>query len=250
VLPFRDEMRFLPGWFANVSPQVDGIVALDDGSTDGSAELVRGQLKVLEVLAAARGPFEPWDCGENRRRLYHAAGRHGAGWILGLDADERLAKSFRARAEAEIDRLEAQGITAGAIRIRELWDRPDRMRTDGVWGMKAHGRLFAYRPDAILDERRYHGHWPPLDSRVRLPGGREVFEPLDLEIYHLRMVLAEDRADRRDRYNRLDPERRFQAMGYDYLTDPTNLEVAPIPEGREYEPMPTLDELRNSAPGP
>ena len=52
------------------------------------------------------------------------------------------------------------------------------------------------------------------------------------------MVRPEDRERRRERYNRLDPERRFQAIGYDYLVDPTGLEVVPLPAGREYEPMP------------
>ena len=129
-------------------------------------------------------------------------------------------------------------MTAGAVRIRELWDRPDRMRVDGVWGIKAPGRLFAYREHAELDPRRLHGHWPPLDSLRRDAEGRESFEPLDLEVYHLRMLRAEDRERRRDRYNGLDPERRFQAMGYDYLTDTACLAVVPLPPGREFKPMP------------
>jgi hypothetical protein len=238
VLPFRDEMRFLPDWFANVSPHVDGVVALDDGSRDGSADFVARQPKVVALLRQDRKPAEAWDCGANRRRLYAAAGAEGAQWILGLDADERLEREFRRRAEREIERLESRGLTAGAVRLRELWDRPDRMRVDGVWGIKRPGRLFAYRDHAELDQRRLHGHWPPIDSLRRDGEGSEAFEPLDLEVYHLRMLRAEDRARRRDRYNDLDPERRFQAMGYDYLADTEGLSVLPLPAGREYEPRP------------
>ena len=238
VLPFRDEMRFLPGWFANVLPHVDGVVAVDDGSADGSAEFVAQQPKVLQLLRRPRRPAEDWDCGANRRDLYWEAGRLGAEWILGLDADERLERDFRKRAESEIRRMDAAQIRAGSIRVRELWNRPDRMRVDGIWGRKAHGRLFRFDASARLDDRKLHGHWPPLDMRRRRGDGSEYFEPLDLELYHLRMVAAADRERRRDRYNALDPERLFQAVGYEYLTDPTNLEVVPLPEGRDYEPMP------------
>jgi glycosyltransferase involved in cell wall biosynthesis len=239
-MPFRDEMRFLPGWFANVTPHVDGVVALDDGSTDGSAEFVAAQPAVVALLRSGRKAEEPWDCGANRRRLYAAAGERGAQWIVGLDADERIEREFRRRAEAEIDRLESSGITAGTVRIRELWGRPDRMRVDGIWGRKANGRLFAWRADAVLDDRRFHGHWPPLDSRRCDAEGREFYEPLDLELYHLRMIHPADRERRRQRYNRLDPDRRFQSIGYDYLTDARDLEVEPLPTGREYEPLPEL----------
>ena len=98
MLPFRDEMRFLPGWFANVLPHVDGVVALDDGSSDGSAEFVGAQPKVEALLHTGRRAAEPWDCGANRRRLYAAAGDCGAQWIVGLDADERVERDFRRRA--------------------------------------------------------------------------------------------------------------------------------------------------------
>ena len=40
LLAVRDGMRFLPGFLRNVAPQVDGIVALDDGSSDDSPELL------------------------------------------------------------------------------------------------------------------------------------------------------------------------------------------------------------------
>src|SRR4051812_26875775 len=36
LLAVRDEMAYLPGWLDNVAGQVDGVVALDDGSADGS----------------------------------------------------------------------------------------------------------------------------------------------------------------------------------------------------------------------
>jgi hypothetical protein len=242
VIPFRDEMRFLPDWFANVTPHVDGVVALDDGSEDGSATFVAAQTNVLEVIRQPRRSPADWDCGANRRLLFHAAGRHGAEWIVGLDADERVERQFRARADAEIDRLLSRGLTAGTIRLRELWDRPDRMRVDGIWGTKVPGRLFAYRPNAVLDERRLHGYWPPLDSLVLCADGGERYEPLDLEVYHLRMVNASDRERRRERYNTLDPGHRFQSIGYDYLTSAEGLVVESLPVGREYGPMPPTAE--------
>ena len=50
LLAVRDGMRYLPGFLRNVAPQVDGIVALDDGSSDGSADLLKSHEAVVELL--------------------------------------------------------------------------------------------------------------------------------------------------------------------------------------------------------
>ncbi len=232
MVAFHDEIRYLPGWFRNVPPQVDGVVALDDGSSDGSGDLARAQSSVLEVLhVPARSPHD-WDESRNRRLLVEAAERHGADWVIAVDAEERLERGFRERAALEIATAERSGVLALAVHFRELWDAPDRWRADGIWGGKRFARFFASRPDPEIDPRRVHGHWAPLNSR---PAGG--FPVADLVIYHLRMQRESDRVARRAHHERLDPRNELQPIGYAYLTSPEGLRLEPLPPGREYEPM-------------
>jgi len=235
MLAFRDEMRFLPGYFANVVAELDGVVALDDGSTDGSAEYVMGRPEVLELIRQpAREPHH-WDDACNHRLLVEVARRHRPDWLLGVDADERLEHDFRARADFEIERAQREGFTAYYVWLRELWGSPTTVRIDGIWGRKQSSRLFECREDHEFHDQRLHGHWAPLNGRL----ADGSFPSADLIIYHLRMLHPEDRAARRDRYNRLDPDREMQAIGYDYLTDETGIELAPIDPMRSYRPIPS-----------
>lgn len=235
VITFRNEGRFLPGFLDNVAPQVDGILALDDGSTDGSADIVERHPAVLELLRIAPRDPHVWDERRNRRLLVDAAGRHGAQWVIGLDADERLERHFRQRADAEMERGDASGAQAYSMVIRELWDAPDQYRTDAVWGRKRTARLFRYRPDHAFNNRELHGQWAPENSRTAEGGWREA----DLILYHLRMVRADDRERRKQRYMTLDPDRRWQSIGYEYLTDDHGLELATFPPERDYTPLAT-----------
>ena len=57
-----------------------------------------------------------------------------------------------------------------------------------------------------------------------------------LNLYHLKMITRARREARRDLYNRLDPDRRFQPIGYDYLADDQGAVLKPIRPGREYHP--------------
>ena len=232
LLSCRNEMRFLPGYFANVSAQVDGVIALDDGSTDGSDDFIAAQSSTLELIRLpARQPHR-WDEPGNRRLLIEAAGRHGADWVIALDADERIELQFRIRAEVVIREGEAAGLMAFAIWFRELWNAPDRYRSDGIWGGKAQARLFQMRPDPVLDTREFHGHWAPINSAT--PKG---FPQADLSLFHLRMIHAADRRARQARNQELDPDQRWQAIGYDYLTDTARLPLEKLPPHREYQPL-------------
>lgn len=225
----RNEREHLPAMLRNVAAQVDGIVALDDGSTDGSAEMLAASPGVLEVLRnpADRGAY---DEPGGHRRLVAAALAHGADWIVSIDADERLEHDFRVRAERVIRRGRALGFTAFALRLRELWDHPDRYRADGLWGRKRVARLFRARLDHRFDPRPLHGSKAPLQGKVM-----GAFPPADLVIYHLRMIRPEDRIARRDRYLALDPGAVWQpGIGYDYLTDDRGLVLRHIPPRRGY----------------
>lgn len=229
TIAFRDESRFLAGWLRNVAAQVDGIIALDDGSGDGGSRLLKECPQVLELLD--NPPDRPgWDQTGNHRRLVAAALRHGAEWIIALDADERLERDFRERAELVIRRGRPIGLTAFGVHFRELWDSPLRFRADGIWGRKTQPRFFMARPDQRFDERPLHGAKAPLQGKV---GGR--FPIADLIVYHLRMVRREDREARRRRNERLDPQARCQpGIGYAYLTDETGLRLRPVPRRRGY----------------
>lgn len=222
-------MEFLPGYFDSIEPQVDGIIALDDGSTDGSGDFVARQHKVLELIRVSPSTPHVWDEPANRRKVIAAAACHRPDWLIAVDADERLEKQFRARARQEIARAEAEGIAALSVHFRELWDSPVHYRADGIWGTKRQARFFRHREDAELDQKPLHGHWAPLNSRT---GGG--FPPGDLCIYHLRMIDAARRHARRQRYETLDPDGQYQSIGYDYLTDEKGMELQALPEGREY----------------
>jgi hypothetical protein len=232
LVAFRDEMRFLPGLFENLAGQVDGVVALDDQSTDGSRAFVKSQPLLVDLLTVEPGTQEELEDGRNHRALTEAAWRHDADWLLGIDADERVERDFRRRADAEIASAEAAGAPALWVPFRELWDAPDRVRMDGIWASKRKACLFRADRNHRFDDRRVHAIWAPW------PPSGDDYPEADLRLYHLRMIEPADRRARVERYRRIDPDHRWQEIGYDYLTDERGLELREPEPGRDYQPMP------------
>ena len=230
LVAFRDEMRFLPGLIENLAPHVDGIVALDDQSEDESAAFMAAQPLVLELLTVPRGAQEELEDGLNHRALTQASWHHQPDWLLGIDADERVERDFRARAEAEIERAETLGHRAMWVPFRELWNDPSTYRADGIWGEKRKACLFKASRDHVFDMKRVHALWASLP----VPDGD--WPTADLELYHLRMLDPQDRPGRHARYGRIDPDHVWQPIGYDYLLDDDRLRAAGVEPGRGFTP--------------
>lgn len=227
-------MRYLPGLFENLTGQVDGVIALDDQSTDESRAFVEAQPLLLDLLSVEAGAQGELEDGRNHVALVEAALPHRPEWLFGIDADERVERDFRRRAEGEITRAERAGHAALWVPFRELWDAADQVRADGIWGQKRKACLFRAAPGLSFDERRLHSIWAPW------PPANGEYPTADLRLYHLRMIEAADREARVERYRRLDPDRKLQEIGYDYLVDEEGIQLTPVEPGREYRPLPTV----------
>jgi hypothetical protein len=204
VFSFRYDAHLVPGLLANIEPMVDGWISYDDRGSDVDFS----------------------DEPARRQALLQAARQAGADWILAPDPDERFEKGL---ALAMPSLTCTDGPVAFTFAFRELY-APDRYRTDGIWGRKSQTRLFRLPATLAPSPRPLHSAWHEL-----VPGA-EIRES-GFNVYHLKMITAERRRARAALYNRLDPDRQCQSMGYDYLADDEGAVFAEIPAGREYHPV-------------
>lgn len=232
LLQARNEERYLRGWLENVAPAVDGIVALDDGSTDGTADILRAHPKLLELQANPAG--QPWNEYANQVGLIRAGRRHGAKWFLSLDADERLEERFVTAIRTIVADADTRKLDAFALQLCDLWNDRRHYRADGKWGTQARYKLFRNIPNHNkFDPRPLHRHWMPLELVATL---KTSGTHLPYAVYHLRMIRQADRNARHQRYVTLDPGNRMQQQGYDHLIDERGIELAPIAPGRDFLP--------------
>ncbi|WP_447779830.1 glycosyltransferase family 2 protein [Variovorax boronicumulans] len=247
VLQVRNEARYLPGCLDHLRGHVDGIVALDDGSTDGTADILRRDPMLLELLSnlPRDDGAHVWRENENKRRLLEAARRHGAGWVLVCDADERYEQLFLRHLHATVDSLPDHQLASLSLVSCELWNSPDAWRIDGPWGRKSRARLFRLPQQIAFDQSpTLHGTWLPDDAQRH---GLMFYSRYRL--YHLKSIRHEDRVARRDLYTRLDPARQFQAIGYDYLAEEgPGLQLMRIAPDRDYDRSTLPPDLQSAQP--
>jgi hypothetical protein len=74
----------------------------------------------------------------------------------------------------------------------------------------------------------------PLEIAANLA---KVGAHLPHSLYHLRMIKPEDRVARHQRYLRIDPDRRYQPQGYDYLINETGMVLAEVAPERDFLPL-------------
>lgn len=235
LIAVRNEERYLPGFLHHMRDAVDGIVALDDCSTDRTRAILGAEPRVVSILTEDRaGPPHANETG-NRHRLLVEAARLGAQWVLCGDADERFEARFLARLRAEAQTGERSGKPVRYVRIVNLWNSPQQFRLDGRCGPRWTPRLF--RLPAELPERPpvLHRPWFP----VALDAAPKAYA--NAYLFHLRMIDRSERQARFEKFCIIDPQNHHQRIGYRHLVDETNLAVRPVLPWRTYVDLPRSD---------
>lgn len=242
MLPVRNGEQDLPGYLDSVRTLCDGVVALDDGSTDGTLGLLQADPLVLRVLTnPRRDDARGWDDAANRNRLLTAVDELEPDllpdWLISLDADERITgdDAIALREFLETDALPgvAYGFRHVAMRAEGEVGTPGatsdtfRPLRDQQWVY----RLFAWErglrfPNQLL-------HFIPVPTTIARP----LWVQTTLRIQHFGGATGERRLRRFTKYLEADPERRFQGEYAQLLAGPRDGELTEWQPRRPGQPV-------------
>jgi glycosyltransferase involved in cell wall biosynthesis len=235
LLPARNCEADLPGYFESVSRFADAVIALDDGSTDGTATALEAEPLVRTVLRnPPREGYAEWDDAANRQRLLEAAASLDPEWVLFLDADERI-DADDARALRDFLELGADPEHAYGFQVHRMVGDEDHYDRAELWVY----RLFAFEPGRRLPEDRLH--LVPVPNSIP----RDRWRRTTLRIQHLASLTEERRLERLRKYEQADPELRWQR---EY--ERTLLDIGPPRDWKPRPPeLPVLADPVRNEPG-
>ena len=217
LLPARNCEPDLPGHLESVQRFADAVVALDDGSTDRTREILSEHPLVKVLLTnPPRSSYRGWDDAANRNRLLAAADELSPQWIMSLDADERIDPDDGAALRQLASEDAIPGLAYGFKVFRMVGDDGHYDRSN-LWVY----RLFAYKEGQRFPDQRLH--FVPIPTSIP----RQRWLKTTIRIQHLASLTEPRRRARFDKYLAADPEREFQP-------DYSNL-LAPPEQPRQWE---------------
>ena len=212
LLPVRNGEQDLPGYFESARRFADAVVAIDDGSTDATRELLESEPLVETVLTnPPRDDYAGWNDSENRNRLLDAAAALRPDWILSLDADERI-DAGDAAALQEFIATEAVRGDAYFLCVYRMIDGLEQYDQASLWV----GRLFAFEAGQVFPSRRHH----PGALPTSIPTERH--RRTTIRIQHLSSATSERRRARFQKWQEADPDGTYQ-RSYVHILDPPRL---------------------------
>lgn len=200
LLPARDCAADLDGYFESVARFADAVVALDDGSSDRTRDVLAAQPLVKVLLTNPTRPdYRGWNDRANRNRLLAAAAELEPEWILSLDADERIDSGDAVALRDFVEQDALPGCAYGFAVFRMLVDL-SRYDPIPLWVY----RLFAFEPGQQFGGRQLH--FVPIPTSIP----RQRWLRTTVRIQHLGSLTETRRRARFEKYRQADPENTFQ----------------------------------------
>jgi len=134
----KNEERWIKKSIESIYNICSEIVVFDDASTDKTLEICSGFDKVIEIHQQSNDSF---DESRDRTILLQMAIKRKPTIILSLDGDEIFAPNSENIIQDELDIIYPDK-QVFEFEILTLWDKPDQIRYDGVFGNFWHKRMF------------------------------------------------------------------------------------------------------------
>jgi glycosyltransferase involved in cell wall biosynthesis len=197
MLRVKNEARWIRTVISSIRPLCDPIVVFDDHSDDATPDLCRSFGSGVTVLTS---PFQGIDESRDKNFLLGEVMKSDPQWCLCTDGDELLESSGPGIIRGE---LAAARQSCFALRVAFLWNAPDTVRVDGVYGRFFRPSLFRALPGAAFSATLYGGHFHcgNVPADLLRDTGR-----MNVRLYHLGYMCPEDRLRKYQWYNTIDPE--------------------------------------------
>jgi glycosyltransferase involved in cell wall biosynthesis len=202
----------------------DRVVVFDDHSTDATPEICRSFGERVTVYAS---PFAGLDEARDKNFLLDKVCQTDAEWVLWIDGDEVLEPAGPDALRAEIERSGPAAVFS--LRIAYVWNSPQLVRVDGVYGQFRRQSLFRLRGQSL--ERlsfRPSGRGGNLHCGNVPSGLIGDCRPLDVRLKHYGYMTPEQRRAKYVWYTQVDPNNVLED-NYRHLAEIPGARHAPGP---------------------
>ncbi len=199
MLRIKNEARWIARVIASILPLCERVIVMDDHSDDGTPEICAG----FDQVTVLPSPFTGLDEARDKQWLLGHAMELRPKWILCIDGDEELEPGAADRIGAV---LQQSRPCAYSLRVAYLWDSPDQVRTDGVYGRFYRPSLFYASPASHFCSTGNGGNfhcgnvpWSGIPARI-----------LNATLLHYGYMERADRIRKYEWYNQRDPGNRCE----------------------------------------
>ncbi|MGO4372771.1 glycosyltransferase family 2 protein, partial [Paenibacillus sp. MCAF20] len=216
IMQVRNEQgRYLEAVLGELSSFVDGIVIVDDASTDDTYDICRSFDKVEKLVRLEEPLFEQeWKL---RSRLWQEAADTEPDWVLSVDADEIYEQRAKKQIRSLIDQDRYDWV---AFRMFDMWGSLTHYREDEWWNLhKRHSMtLVRYMPGYPYSYPQWEHHVPRLPLSCAALQGVAT----ELRVKHLGWAGSEEeRKAKYERYKQYDPYGKWGSLAhYESILDP------------------------------
>ncbi|MCB0723917.1 MAG: glycosyltransferase family 2 protein [Ignavibacteriae bacterium] len=150
----KNDEKVIGKCLERLSESCDGIIVVEDGSTDGTYDIVRSFPKVIKIFR--NPPYEEWKTFRDLKKILKVVTDINPEWIIGVDSDDVLDKRFAEQRDKLLDNKEV-----GRYHFREitLWGDNKRYRVDKPeWYGRTRDRtpfLIRWGPNVKYFERHF-----------------------------------------------------------------------------------------------